>query len=592
MKDFGNIKQLLEEKGEIKTKDIKDLGYSQYDINQFMASNLLERKERGIYTFPREKETAIPSHQNDNIKNICGEGTYNLVKKYYYEASKKFQEILKIDSNHSYANKAMALISTAKDDLESAYNYLLISLNNNKNENYIANYYLYMLILSKVIEIPSSLIAELKTKAYKMFNDTENNYFKYFRRIEYSIINDNLDKAATIVYYLIKNDRNRRKYNIDNNFMYLIISKVNMKLHNEISNEAVPTPYQENIPTIIVPDVEDTQVLNNALLLKYITEDNFDSARELLKENAISNQNEVIEVLLSKLILLSKQDASKPVKVTNTEEAIVISKKSLDESVEENILPKNSSNTSFATDSKIQSQTADSIYQQYKDNYDSFQFDEARRSLTRYELLIRQSGNYRNIKYHYDRIEADKKDYSTNRETYIKIIELKRIILSLIASRKYEEALEYAEEILKYNLTNPYAKITIAKLNNALGNYKQAYDILIPLLGTCEEPEFFFQLATACYELKDYNNALEYCINYNERRPNRSGAVYVLMAKCYNKMRKFSKELKALLKADKINTTNGKNIDLSQSIERAENKANRQHEFILAKINGKLDYEY
>ena len=170
MKDFGNIKQLLEEKGEIKTKDIKDLGYSQYDINQFMASNLLERKERGVYTFPREKETAIPSHQNDNIKNICGEGTYNLVKKYYYEASKKFQEILKIDSNHSYANKAMALISTAKDDLESAYNYLLISLNNNKNENYIANYYLYMLILSKVIEIPSSLIAELKTKAYKMFN--------------------------------------------------------------------------------------------------------------------------------------------------------------------------------------------------------------------------------------------------------------------------------------------------------------------------------------------------------------------------------------------------------------------------------------
>lgn len=599
MKDFGNIKQLLEKKGELRAKELKELGYSTYDINQFMSSNLLERKERGIYALPKkvevQEELKLTDEELNTIATLSREGTYNLAKEYYYEASKKFNEILTLDSNHCYANKAMSLISTTKDDLNSAYEYLLISLKNIDNEKYIANYYLFMLILSKVLEIPSELIADLKTRAYVSFGNSENNYFKYFSRIEYNVLNDNLDKASTVVYYLLRNDRNRRKYNFDNNLMYLVLNKVNMKLHNELISQDNQIAEQENQPTIIVPEVEDTQVLNNTLLLNYLRDNDFDSARELLKENTISNQDEVIEILLSKLISLSSQETALPKKVTKVEDVTLISKKSIDQDVNNNVVtPKTATLTPGKT---VKAATpalqinSDEMYQQYKDNCEACQFDEAKRSLLRYEMAIKQSGKYRNIKYHFDRLEADKEDYENNQEKFIASRELKQKIAALIVNKKYAEALDYAEELLRYNLKNPSAKITVAKLNNSLGNYEQAYNILIPLVGTCEEPEFFFQLAKSCYELGQYKDALSYCIAYNERRPSSSGAVYVLMAKCYNKMRKYSKELKALLKADEINLSRGKNIDLSETIGKAESRANRQHEFILAKINNKQNFE-
>lgn len=608
MKDFLKIQNILETEGEVKTKTLKELGFSTYDIKQFMESNLLIRLTRGVYTLPKEKiQEEIKSQDEVKIKELAREGTYNLSKGFYYEAEKSFAKILETDSSHSYANKALAMISASKSEFEKTYELLMTSYENIENEYYKANYYILLLMLSKVIDIPADTINEIRENAYAVLSPQESHYYKYFQKIVYNLKNDDLEKAHTVIYYLLKNDRLKRKYNFDNNFMYLLLKKVIEKLNSLKENiepiEQNLQPNNEN--TVIVPSIDEVQIMNNTIILNYINSGDYEGARNFLKENSVSNQDEIIDSLLSKLILTASAIfPPTPQKVTKSEPVILIDKVSLDQEVnaetsqhtkKKGIATKKSESPKESTtvlEEKKVEETIAKHYEDYKSYYEACQFEEARRSLIRYEMCFKQSGRCRNINYHYQRLERDKSDYDRNPEKYKEYIELKGQLTILMANKKFEEAIIIAEKMIKCNLHNCFAEITLAKIYNQLGQSDKAYGLLYPLVNICEEPSFFTQLSNAAFNLGNYKEALEYCIKYNERRPHSSAANYVLMAKCYNRLRKYSKELKALLIADEINKNNGNNIDLSPAINKATNSANRNHDFVLAKINKKnVDFD-
>lgn len=615
MKDFTKIKEIIEEKGEIKSKELKELGYSTYDINLFMNSNLLVRASRGVYSIPSvtedktnsaEAETKTPE---SDISSLCKEGTYNLAKSFYFEAEKSFVSVLEQEPDHYYANKALAMINAYRSEFEQTYTFLMKSYDNLDNEKYTANYYIFLLMLSKVIDVPEDVLADFQEKSYAYFKKQETNYYRYFQKIVFNLKNGNLEKAHTAIFYLLKNDSKKRKYNLDNNFMYTLLKNVIQKLNvsNEINVEEVAEEIAEaeKEPVIVVPPVDEALVLNNTLILNYINAGDYEAARNLLAESAVTNKDEVIDALLRKLISIKEVLLpSLPQKVKSVEPVTIIDKALIDEEVRESTeqrqdkktaLPEVPTTKPIEETPKIEVALEDKIdeqYQNYKRQYESYQFDEARRSLIHYEMFFKQSGQCRNIRYHYQRIENDKIDYETNPEAYIEFCNLKAQLIEDLRNKDYEEAILIAEKMCQYNLHNFYAQITLAKIYNDLNQPEKAYEILMPFADNCEEPEFFVQMAKANFGIKNYQEALECCIKFNERRPRSSAANYVLMSKCYNKLRKYGKELKALLTADEINKKNGKNIDLSDSISKATASANHNHELILAKINNKnVDFD-
>lgn len=605
MKDFLKIQNIIEKEGEVKTKELKELGYSTYDIKQFMESNLLTRVSRGVYTLSKEKIHGEIKNQDElTIKEIAREGTYNLSKGFYYEAEKSFVKILEVDSNHSYANKALAMISASKSEFEKTYELLMRSYENVENEYYKANYYILLLMLSKVIDIPSEIIDEIRENAYAILSPQESHYYKYFKKIIYNLKNDELEKAHTVIYYLLRNDRLKRKYNFDNNFMYLLLKKVLEKI-NSLKGSIEPTNQNiqsNNEDTIIIPPIDEAQIMNNTIILNYINLGDYEGARNFLKENSVSNQDEIIDSLLSKLILNAPSIfPPTPQKVTTSEPVILIDEVSIEQEVVDKITKKSISaaqkvESSEKATTNLREKTIDETitkhYEDYKRYYELCQFEEAKRSLIRYEMCFKQSGRCRNINYHYQRLERDKNDYEQNPERYKEYLELKEQLTILMSNQRFEEAIIIAEKMIKCNLHNCFAEITLAKIYNELGQPERAYELLYPLINICEEPNFYTQLSNAAFNLGNYKEALEYCIKYNERRPHSRAANYLLMAKCYNRLRKYSKELKALMIADEINKNNGNNIDLSSAINKATNSTNRNHAFLLAKINKKnVDFD-
>lgn len=627
MKDFSNLQKLIEEKGELKAKEIKELGYSAYDINLFLSSNLLVRKDRGIYSLPvieEIKEEISPqeeSEQKDDVLNkiidLSKRGTYELSKRFYAEAEKYFQEVLNLDPNNDYAYYCLSMISAAKKDYASSLELLKKNLELGNYEKNISSNYILVVALSHLTEIDPDFIKLLEEKFKSANFDAKTK--KFLNQVLSPLKRKEYEKCSKKMYFINYKFKKLKKYNISNDFITLLVNAIleerkivtstDSKLETPIVEEQLPLK-DEQEEVVIVPDVNDSILINNALLLDYISKGEYEKARDILRNNSLTKEQEIIDVLLSKLISIQAiLFGSTPTKVVSIEPVRVIEQKSIDAEVESysNLVPKSVTQSQQISASQVETlspkgapnpelkkeltsseidEKINQVYAEFKQNREDFDFDKAKKSLTRYELLYKQSGKYRNIKYHYDRLETNKEEYNRNPEQYKKKLEAIEKIKQLIALKQYDEALELLHEIALINPKDYMPIILMARVYNKTSRYEESYNLLLPYYGLCEEPSFFFQMAEACYNIGKYNDALDCCISYSERRPNRNAALFMLKADCYNKMRKYSKELRALRKAEEINHSIGYNKpELEERIAKAASNADRNRTYILAKKN-------
>lgn len=621
MKDFSNLKEHLGEKGELKTKEIKELGYTQYDIKQFLEESLLEKKDRGLYVLkapakvanPENVEEVTNSNQEINIGDLKRKGTYELSKRFYSSAKKIFEEVLTISPNDYYAYHCLSLIAVEEKDFATAFEYLKKSYQSEENKN-IENFVLLFYALSELTAIPVSFIKEVESHLTEAYH--KNNYFV---KLISPLKKGDTEKCQKRLSYFLRNDFVQRKFRLNNFFLDILLSAIKEKKlvqapvpeENQVLEETLGSEESSSPTTaipksiVIVPEVTETQLVINSLLLDAINSGDFSKARDMLSKGTITNQNEIIEVLLTKLINIQSVLFNQPCKVVGVEPVRIISSSSIDAEIKnaesspivrEEIVPSREPVSEPEYDLLISSkeeqitpesleEKIEELYLLFKSSSENYEFDEARKHLVRYELAYKKSGKYRNIKYHYDRLEINKEEYNCNPEQYKKKLETIDKIKKLIALKQYDDAIALLNEIRTLN-PKDYQPITLmANIYNRTSRYREAYNILLPYFGICEEPTFFYQMAQASFNIGNYEEALSCCKQYNERRPSQNASIYLIMADCYNRMKKYSKELKALRKAEEINSQRGYKTDLRSRIEKAESSANRKHEYTLAKIN-------
>lgn len=611
MKNFQNLKAILEDKGELKTKELKELGYSPYDLNLFMNANLLIKKSRGVYTLPVQDDKVEEKNNivDESEKTLFREGIYYLKKRKEDKAFECFSKMVEINPNHSYGYLILAYLLAKQKKYDESVIYIEKSYKTtNKDASYL---YFITYLLSYFTTVPSELLNSLKEKANEECSKTKS----YKSRIYDYLEKRQFKKAAGVTREMILKNCAKKIYNIGLFFIKDLITDIMIKENNEVIEDVKEEKSKEEPPlkeTIVVPQINEEQIVTNAILLDCINNGNYEEARELLKDNAVEDQKDIIDILLSKLIAVQENIySSVPQKVVASEEIDIkkgttredkmpniASNTENKESIEvqtEITAEKEENETNIVCDKEINESLENKIkhaYEEFKKQRENYQFDEARKYLFRYEYLSRQSGQNRNIKYHYDRLDMLKKEYLENPEKFKKRCETLKIIKELCSTNQYEEALLLLDEVIESYPDDYILIILKARIYNELERYKDAYNILLPFSEICEEPDFFYQMAQAAKNIWKTEIALENCIKYNERRPKCTASVYLLMADCYKRLCKPSKELKCLRTADEINKTQGHNCDLSGRISKTTHTANINREIILAKINNKeIDYD-
>lgn len=213
---------------ELTTKNLIEMGYKK--PSRLKEKGILRRESRGHYAL-------------DNIQEFFnyGLGLKDTNPEQYLKVMLK---CLELDPNFGSALFQMFVYGLRKKDYESSFNYLtkLINLNNVSYQN---DYNLYLLLLSRIIELPEeykekaanlSLIDILVPKTDKRFNDryTEN-------QIREAFFNSDYQKAA-----ILSNKRNNDGFT---KIVYFQMLKFFLKKLNKSkqANKQKPISYLEAI---------------------------------------------------------------------------------------------------------------------------------------------------------------------------------------------------------------------------------------------------------------------------------------------------------------------------------------------------------
>lgn len=626
MKDYKKLEERINKEKEITIKDITDLGYSRYDINQFLEAGILSRSKRGIYTYlpvveqkedqpasieeekTLEVEEQVIEHQEESTEPFfyVNEGIKRVIKRETLEAIKYFEKAIQLDPTNSHAKVGLTGAYVFLKDYENAYNTLINFYNSRQDNVLLYNIYYYLLLLKEHIEVDERLLEEIRLEieenktSIKKLNPN-------FKKLYNAINTGDYLEALKYANFSISIDKKNRKYHITNHiYKALIMEILRIKGIDPYTNiikvkegkEELPitTEVEDNIPIVeeqseeivVLPPTEVEDAIKTNLLLEAINSNNYDLALTLLEQEQIDNPLEVIRNLLTKLSTIrSLVTSTEPVKVIHTEPVMVVEEKTLVEDVKpvteqkEVVLPSQLGEettpleTSEAIAEEEKSPTPEELtnlaYKAYKDAYHSEQFDEALKNLRRYEFLNNSNGKQRNVNYHRIRIEKSKKDFEQDPEKYIKKKALAQVIFDLKREKKYEAALAAIEEYKQLGgIKNELVILVEAEIFFALGDVGKA-SVVLNGVRTSEEPTYFILSSKIAFRNYKFQDALQYCQAFNERRPNQSPANYQLMGDCYTKLGKPGKAIKAYRKAEEISATYGKtNLDLSGKISKQE----------------------
>ena len=120
-------------------------------------------------------------------------------------------------------------------------------------------------------------------------------------------------------------------------------------------------------------------------------------------------------------------------------------------------------------------------------------------------------------------------------------------------------------------IRNDLILIYEAEIYFALKDFASVQRILSVLAKDCEDPNFFILSSKISFRSYRFQDTLQYCQAFNERRPNLSPANYQLMGDCYTKLGKSGKAIKCYRKAEEIAAIQGnRRVDLTDKINKQE----------------------
>lgn len=617
MKDYKKLEERINKDKEITIASITELGYSRYDINQFIEAGILRRSKRGLYLYlPEIKQTESlvepPISENEEVTPVeetvevaenqepffyVNEGIKKVIKREHIEAINLFNKALELDSTNSHARVGLTGAYVFLNDYENAYTTLINFYNNRQDNALLYNIYYYLLLLKEHIEIDERLLEDIRQEieenktSIKKLNPN-------FKRLHTAINNQDYLEALKFANFSISIDKKDKKYHITNHiYKALIMSILKLKGIDPYTNIIKAKEEREEIPisqpepvevveeqeVVVIPSTKVEDSIKTNLLLEAINSNNYDLALTLLEQEQIDNPLEVIKTLLTKLSTIkSLVTSSEPIKVISTEPVRVVEEQSLLEEVpkveakKEQIIVSEPVITTTASEvieevKPTPQELANLAYKAYKDAYHSEQFDEALRNLRRYEFLNNSNGNQRNVNYHRIRIEKSRQDFEQNPERYIKKKALARVIFDLKREKKYEAALAAIEEFKSLGgVKNELVILVEAEIYFALNELGKT-SVVLNGIRTSEEPTFFILSSKLAFRNYKFQDALLYCQAFNERRPNQSPANYGLMGDCYTKLGKSGKAIKAYRKAEEIAASYGNTqLDFSSKINKQE----------------------
>ena len=617
MKDYKKLEERINKDKEITIASITELGYSRYDINQFIEAGILRRSKRGLYLYlPEIKQTESlvepPISENEEVTPVeetvevaenqepffyVNEGIKKVIKREHIEAINLFNKALELDSTNSHARVGLTGAYVFLNDYENAYTTLINFYNNRQDNALLYNIYYYLLLLKEHIEIDERLLDDIRQEieenktSIKKLNPN-------FKRLHTAINNQDYLEALKFANFSISIDKKDKKYHITNHiYKALIMSILKLKGIDPYTNIIKAKEEREEIPisqpepvevveeqeVVVIPSTKVEDTIKTNLLLEAINSNNYDLALTLLEQEQIDNPLEVIKTLLTKLSTIkSLVTSSEPIKVISTERVRVVEEQSLLEEVpkveakKEQIIVSEPVVTTTTNEvieevKPTPQELANLAYKAYKDAYHSEQFDEALRNLRRYEFLNNSNGNQRNVNYHRIRIEKSRQDFEQNPERYIQKKALSRVIFDLKREKKYEAALAAIEEFKSLGgVKNELVILVEAEIYFALNELGKT-SVILNGIRTSEEPTFFILSSKLAFRNYKFQDALLYCQAFNERRPNQSPANYGLMGDCYTKLGKSGKAIKAYRKAEEIAASYGNTqLDFSSKINKQE----------------------
>ena len=577
MKDFKRLEERINKEKEITIGDITELGYSRYDINQFIEAGILSRAKRGLYQYLpevkrveeqppqeekeqvveeqhlQEEETQSVEEQKHSAYLCVNDGMRKIMKRRVEEAIPSFEKALELEPNNSRAILGLIGAYVLLDDYEKAYTEIIRFYNTRQDNYLIYNIYYYLLLLKGHISIDENILNEIK-------NEIEKN-------------KDSLKKL---------NPNIKRLHNAYENVIKATVDTSVAETAPAVEEQ------QDEQEVIIIPATPVETTIKTNLLIEAINQNDYEKALSLLEQENIDNPLEVIKTLLTKLAMIkSLITTNEPIKVVSTQPVQVVKEESILEEIDQPVV--NTTPTLESTQVLVPPSIEETIPQQeeyiptpeeltniaykaYKNAYDSEQFDEATRNLRRYEYLNNQNAKHRNVNYHYIRIAKSKQDYESNPERYIKKKALAQVICKLKRDKKYEAALAAINEYKTLGgIRNDLILIYEAEIYFALKDFASVQRILSVLAKDCEEPNFFILSSKISFRSYRFQDTLQYCQAFNERRPNLSPANYQLMGDCYTKLGKSGKAIKFYRKAEEIAASQGNTrLDLSAKINRQE----------------------
>lgn len=647
MKEYKILEEKINEEKQITTMELKKIGFSEYDIKQFLEAGILKRVKRGLYEY-----TVEPSKEDKNLEEIkvpeengvdnhflavqcINRGINKIIKRVPEESVELFNQALALDNTNFNARTGLIGAYVFQEDYQTAFFELKKAYEDITDDNFLTNVYYYTLLLSEFIDIDDNFIEEVRKhliEAKDNLKKPNSNIKKLFASLE----NKNYEEALKYANYTIHADKQNKKYHLAIQiYRYLIVGVLKKKDVNNVLTMTHPsnksTTSEDCEPRVIIP-TEAKETIKVNLLVEAINNNDYQKALSLLESEQIEKPVEVIKSLLTKLAMIQSLINSKtPLKVVDASPVTLIAEDKIEASLpseEEQPLDSNTlspkleqsipmvselqpgetlekkdlnekvvptkllasvagldeSNKQEFNSEPTKEELISLAYEAYKIAFSNNDFAEALKNLRRYDYLLSNNAQKRNLNYLYIRIEKNKNDYESNRARYFKKKELSKKIIQLKKERNLEAALEAIAEYKALGGERIDSILLIeAEIYLSLNNYNEIARVL-KTLSCCEEPTYFILKSKLDYKNRNYKDAILACQAFNERCPNTLASNYQLMGECYTRIFKSGKAIKAYRKAEEVSRLcDGGNLDLSSKIQGQEYNAEIQKEERIAR---------
>ena len=219
MRDYTKIKEEIKRVGQIKTKDILNLGFTNNDIKNFVEKRIIARVTRGTYVLDINAiDPVIPSlmeeernqgnyivsfHKIEPIKveeipfnperNLFNRGNKYILRGELQKAEECFKELLNINCHNVYGYFGLFTIEAFKNNFEQAYLQLKNSFSyseNGRRNTKLSDVYIYL--LSKLTSVPEQTIERLKSRCI-------NRYDSLIEQLRDLVINDKFEEALKYI---------------------------------------------------------------------------------------------------------------------------------------------------------------------------------------------------------------------------------------------------------------------------------------------------------------------------------------------------------------------------------------------------------